>query len=551
MKGVYLALDQSKVYLDLTLKPTEFDSEIDHLALYDTITSGQYAKLFLFDDTLRQACHKANELFKAEQNELVKERIAERRDGEFSFRTAEGEMSASLSITAPYGGKLPGLAKIVATARDFGIVKGLGLRHIKEMLTELKQVEPGTTIDKVVAKGLPPKDGKSSRLQPLVPNALERVLRPQSMGGDRVDMRNLGDVICVKAGTEVLRRLPPTPGRKGYTVTNAELSATPGNWIDFKPGEGTVVSDHDENLLIAEIAGMPKFKDGNMFIDDTFICKGVNVGTGNIKYDGAVLVNGDVTEKMVIIASGDVTINGFVESATIQAGGDIIITEGAMGKVSDDATDYSTKLVAQGSIHLQHGQGLDILSFGDVSVGKQLAYSKIASAGSLTVGPVEQPNGNLFSCAVQVQGAVSAGTLGAISGSQLSIDFSHGFNALLERQDSMDELLQQLKRNNIRHKDKLDLIRSKFIPQDLQDKVDDAAKLFRNEANLLQWMQQKVEEVRQAKEEYQADIKLVAQKRLYPGVTVKLNNRTWRAEKEYGSALVSYEGHKWEYQPLL
>src|SRR5690606_36649932 len=145
----------------------------------------------------------------------------------------------------------------------------------------------------------------------------------------RVDMRHLGDVICVKAGTPLLRRTPPSQGRTGFTVRGESLQPTPGEWLTLKPGSGSLISPDDENLLLAEIAGMPKFNNGDMWVDETFVCKGVNVGPGNSNYDGAVIVNGDVTEKMIITDSGDVTINGFVESAIIQAGGDIIITQGA------------------------------------------------------------------------------------------------------------------------------------------------------------------------------------------------------------------------------
>ena len=61
----------------------------------------------------------------------------------------------------------------------------------------------------------------------------------------------------------------------------------------------------------------------------------------------------------------------------------------------------------------------------------------------------------------------------------------------------------------------------------------------------------KVEKMKQLKESYQQDIKLIANKRLYAGVVVKLNNRTWRAEREYGKAKVHYEGHQWNYDPLM
>lgn len=319
----------------------------------------------------------------------------------------------------------------------------------------------------------------------------------------------------------------------------------------MRPGEGISQSNTDENLYTAAITGMPKFQNGKMWVDETFICSGVNIGTGNVDYDGAVIVNGDVTEKMIINASGDVTINGFVESAQISAGGDIIITEGAMGKVNEDTTEFSTLLTADGSIHVQHGQGLNINCKGNITIGRQIAYSKIICAGSVTVGPIDNPNGNLFACDVQCNASVTAGTLGAVSGSQLTVDFSTGFNALLERKDTIDELLTQIKNNNIRHQDKFDLMRNKSIHPDLRKKFDEAEALLNNESQLLQWLEEKSENMRVSKDNYQNEIKLIANKKLYSGVSVKLNNRTWRAEREYGKAKVAYQGHQWSYEPLI
>jgi hypothetical protein len=363
-------------------------------------------------------------------------------------------------------------------------------------------------------------------------------------------MRNLGDIICVKIGTEVLRRMPPSNGRAGYTVTGDSIQSKPGEWLKFRPGEGTVLSNTDENLLLAEISGMPKFKDQKMWVDDTYICKGVNVGTGNVNYDGAVLVNGDITEKMEIIATGDVTVNGFVESATITAGGDIIITEGAMGKVNENNTSYSTVLRAKGSIHIQHGQGLDIKCEGNVSIGRQLAFSKVDCRGELSVGPVDKPNGNLFACNIFSQNKISAGTFGAVSGSNLTLDFSDGFNRLLERKDTLDELVKQIRQNFNRHQERMTIIDSKSVPQDMQQRVEEARELFKNETQLMHWLEQKVSEMAAAKESYQQNIMLVANKRIYPGVVVKLNNRTWRADREFSKAIVCFHSHQWHCEPV-
>ncbi len=551
MNGVKLSMDSQNKYLDLTLEPTDVPPTLEAKALLAYVKDSTFKNLFFFEEGVKNAADRLVQARTSGSSASIVERIAERRDAELKFEISEDSMFAMLSITAPYGGTIPSLPVLTAKAKQAGVLKGLGIKKLRICLEEANRAAPGAAIKRLIAKGLPPKTGKASKLKPLVANALDRILRPQETSEKRVDMRNLGDIICVKVGTPLLRRLPPGKGRSGVTVRGNIIPPVSGEWRPLRPGDGTVVSDSDENLLVAEIAGMPKFRDEKMWVDATFSCNGVNVGSGNVNYDGAVLVNGDVTEKMVITATGDVTINGFVDSATIQSGGDIIITEGAMGKVNEQATEYSTVLIAQGSIHIQHGQGLDITCNGNVTVGRQLAYSKIHCGGSVTVGPIDNPTGNLFSCEIQSQQAVRAGTLGAVSGSSLTIDFSTGFNTLLERKDTLDDLLACLQENNARHKDKVMLLQSKKIPRDLQKKFDEAMDLLNDEIQLMQWLQKKADLMKDNKEAYLANLKLIANKRLYPGVVVKLNNRTWRAEKEYGRAEIKYSGHQWEYEPIV
>ena len=57
--------------------------------------------------------------------------------------------------------------------------------------------------------------------------------------------------------------------------------------------------------------------------------------------------------------------------------------------------------------------------------------------------------------------------------------------------------------------------------------------------------------ISQAKQQYQEAAKLIANKKLYSGVSVKLNNRNWRSEREYDRAKVSYDMHQWKYEPLV
>ena len=551
MNGVTISFDKSRTYINIMLNPSEFTSEVDMREVRKQLESGETKRLYVSEKSLKSACDTANHYFKTGDGTVVQERIGERKNAEVEFRLPEDGMVANLVLTTPYGGKLPSLATVKSLAVKNRVVRGVSTKKIEAMLKAARNAAPGTVLEETIAKGLPARNGKNSKFVPLVPNALERVLRPQTNEGERVDMRNLGEVICVKVNTPVLRRTPPTKGRTGFDVKGNTIPAVQGEWIDFKMGTGTVVSDSDANLLMSSISGMPKYRDQIMNIDDTFICNGVNVGTGHINYEGAVLVNGDVTEKMQIKAAGDVTINGFVESAYIESGGDIIITEGAMGKVNDKQGDFQCRLVAAGSIHVQHGQGIDIQCSGDITVGRQLAYSRLRCGGAVIVGQIDKPMGNLFACDIISQDRIEAGTLGAVSGSTLKVDFSPGFNQLLERKDSLDELLRQIRENNLKHKEKIDLIQAKKIPKELQRKAAEALELFNNESALLEWLENKANDVKAAKEHYQADIKLIANKRLYPGVSAKLNNRNWRSEREYDRAKIHYDSHQWHYEPII
>lgn len=551
MKGISLEYDSDTQLLTLLARPNDMQSEITIDDVKALIEEAHYEALFLSAETLKSTCDKANLYYKTGDTSPISAVIAELRHAEVSFKISNDNLTASLILTAPYGGRLPTATNIRNLAHKARIKRGLGMRHIQKILEEASLAEPGKIFERIIAKGLPPRNGRNSRFIPLVPNALERILKPQTDDSDKTDLRNLGDVICVKKGAPVVRRTPPTEGRAGFDVRGSVLVPTPGEWLEFKMGKNTEISPEDENILISTLSGMPKYRELVMNIDDTFICNGVNVGSGHVTYDGAILVNGDVAEKMIVKATKDITINGFVESATIEAGGDIIITEGAMGKVTDNENGYACTLIAGGNIHVQHGQGLDIKAQENISVGRQMAYSRLKAGGSITVGRAPRPMGNLFACEIACRNKVEAGTLGAISGSTLKIDFSEGLREIEEKQMAIKEMLDQLRQNNTRHKEQLDIINNRICHKELASKVAEAKALFNNETALLNWLEVKALDLKRRKEEYLNRISLIANKRLYAGVSAKLNSRNWRSDKEFDRCVISYANHKWIYEPQV
>lgn len=545
--------------IGISLKTTQDRTEL--LAIIDPLLLGEFLdieELKSYIDTTEFSHYELSQELLKNLSEAVSVNASEgnvdeivlpigHRPVSFKILLSDDEMTATLRIETPDSGHLPSVQDVIIQAKQLEITRGLSKKRIKTVLEQAHEANPGKRHEQIIAKGLPARRGKDSFVKPLVPNALERILSPTKLEGDKVDMRNLGDILCVDAKQAVAERKAPTLGRTGFTVTNKALIADTGDWKEIKLGENTILSDKDENLILAKVAGQPRFVEGKMSIDETFISKGVNVGTGNIKYHGAVIVNGDVTENMKISSDGDVTINGFVESAMIRSGGDIIITQGATGKMNEE----DCQLIAKGSVFIEHGQGLDIIAGKDVKIGKQLAYSRVKCRGSVIVGKGDVPMGNLFASKIKCYSSVRAGTVGAVSGSQLHIDFSSGFKLFAGRLESLSELHKNLTSQNVDHEYKATLLSHKHIPDSLRDKVQKLTNEIEAERDLLKWLSSSLHEMKDRLEDYERNARVIANKELFPGVSVKMNKKIWESNKEYRRCRIILDGDNWKYDPIV
>jgi uncharacterized protein (DUF342 family) len=547
MKGVTLTINKAAKQLIATIDPLLVDDFLQPEAIEAFIHASEYKQFFVLKNAIASLCEQSNAAKKSKNVEELHQAVGEIRDASVSVTISNDQMSVEMTVESPYAGSVPTYEELLALLRQKGVNRGVSKKRMKNLLFQASEADSGIEFTDIVAIGLPAKDGKPSRMRSLFPNALDRILQPQEAGNNKVNMRNLGDILCVQAKIAVAEREPPGKGRAGYTVTDSPLNPNEGQWIPIKLGANTSISPQDENIIIAEVSGQPKFENDIMNVDNTFQSKGVNVGTGNINYDGAVIVNGDVTESMEVIAKGDITINGFVESATIRAGGDIIITEGAMGKMNEE----DCKLHAKGSVFVQHGQGLDIVANKNLNVRKQLAYSRVKCGGIVTIGEPDRPMGNLFASTIQCGSTLYAGTVGAVSGSSLIIDFSESVNTLNARYEAILTSLKQLRENNFDHQIKLRELHAKHIPNGLLNQLNKIDAVFESEKNLLKWLETVEQDLRQAKIDFEKNARVVAYKELFPGVSIKMNKRHWRSEKEYLKSVVSLEEGKWQHTPLI
>lgn len=543
-KGIKFSTRNNKRQLVLIIEPLLLETPLNAKALLQLIRHSPFSKYLISDNAILEVCDKLNANLAQNNMQSIECIIGEAKDAEIEVMITADKMFAELVISAPYAGRMPSMNELIAILNSNGVTRGIGKKRIKELLRQVSEKDPGILTTRVVAKGLPPKDGKDSYVVPSVPNVLERVLAPKVVADEKVDMRDFGELLCVEVNQVLAKRMPPSQGRSGFMVTGDIIESTPGQWKKIKLGQNVYIPETHENTVLARLVGLAKFSNGTISVDDVLTTKGVNVATGNIKYGGAVIVNGDVTEKMRIVCDGDVTINGFVESAYIESGGDIIITQGATGKMNE--TDCH--LIAKGSVFLEHGQGLHIDTGSNINVAKQLAYSNITCQGNLTVGQVNHPKGKLFGSSIVSHGAVTAGYIGAVSGSELSIDFTPGFERLQSKLDGMITLFKDLSTKNADHEIKISNINNRADSDSQREKKEELNKELELERVFLNWLRINMDEVRWQTEHYEQKIKVSANCNLYSGVAIKLGKASFKAAKQYPPGKVIYDETKWRYQ---
>ncbi len=230
-------------------------------------------------------------------------------------------MTAFLRVNGACGGTPIKGNDLLAALKEAQIVRGVKKQTLQKLLTASARLKPGEYLEVPIAAGKWPIPGEDSKLAYLVQDSKSRVLRPQERDDGTVDMRDLGKMITVQEGQPLAKRIPPTKGIEGFRVTGEILTTTPGRDMPIRLFPGSKYSAKDENVIVAEIAGMPILHPDGVEVDNALCMKSVTVATGHVDFEGSVVINGDVNSGMKVKATGSITVGGVVEMAMLEAGG--------------------------------------------------------------------------------------------------------------------------------------------------------------------------------------------------------------------------------------
>ncbi len=177
-------------------------------------------------------------------------------------------------------------------------------------------------------------------------------------------------------------------------------------------GKGTAFDKADRNLLRATANGMPVIKTNTVDIDPAISLRNIDVGTGHIKVKGSVVVNGNIESGMIVRATGSVTVGGFIESADVQAQGDIIVGQGIIGHVVEEGAKKACSVKTNGSIKSKYAQYSSLQAMQNIELELHSLNNTLMCVGDLSVLDPSGTKGTLSGGLTRVGGKITCSHLG-------------------------------------------------------------------------------------------------------------------------------------------
>jgi uncharacterized protein len=150
--------------------------------------------------------------------------------------------------------------------------------------------------------------------------------RPVEIDG-KVDYHSIGQIEFVVKGKILAITNEGSDGKPGVNIYGNVVPCKARKKVKLLSGPGCEIVDNGKKA-IASANGMPSIKDDRICVYPVHMVRGdVSIKTGNIEFDGDIVVEGNVKEGMKVVAGNNITINGDAADSTLISTGNIKISK--------------------------------------------------------------------------------------------------------------------------------------------------------------------------------------------------------------------------------
>jgi uncharacterized protein (DUF342 family) len=392
---------------------------LDAKALRRTLADAGYGEWFLFDDGLAEAvkCYTGG-------TDEFEARVGEKRNGSVEIEIVGNAMSAYANIFPAQGGAPVTPTEVVSALRESGVKHGIDEAAIALACAQNKASQV------TAAVGTPSKNGSDSTFEPLIDGTRSRTPRANEKG--LIDFRDLGAIPIVEPGQPLMRRIPATLGRDGCNVKGESIPSVPGLNFGFQePLIGVLVSPDDANLLVAACKGQPVMTQTGVSVEQIVQVEAVNMVSGNIDFDGTVIVEGEVMPGMKVRATGDIEVHSTVDGAELDADGNVTVHGGIIAHA---------RVRAKGSISAKFVENAHLHAGTVIAIEDAALQSELEATNQIQVGVKSPQKGLLAGGSARATMLIEAPILGAENSGLTTLMV--GVNPHLET--AYQELLQRI-----------------------------------------------------------------------------------------------------------
>ncbi|SES68033.1 hypothetical protein SAMN05660297_00219 [Natronincola peptidivorans] len=245
-------------------------------------------------------------------------------DGEALVEVSRDKLEAYITIKEAVGGKDISIEEAKKILVDHGVIYGIDEAMISNI------IQSKTFDNKIlIAKGQKPQNGENGKL--VYHFDVDKQHTPQLLEDGSVDFKHLNLINNVKKGQLLIEVIEPTDGIPGKNVLGEEISCLKGKPAKIIKGKNILEKD-DGLKIYAAVDGQVFFRDNKLEVSQVYEVPGdVDHSTGNIKFNGKVVVKGNIMSGFTVDADGDIEVNGVVEGATLIAKGSIVLNRGVQG----------------------------------------------------------------------------------------------------------------------------------------------------------------------------------------------------------------------------
>lgn len=248
-----------------------------------------------------------------------------------------------------------------------------------DVIEDLSRAKGKRGVPVLVAKGRLPGMGSDAKVEYFFETDPKPKIKVSEKDG-RVDYREAGVIQQVNEGQLLAVKTPALPGEAGISVTGVPITGKLGTDVPLLRGQGTRFEDEEKLRIVAEIAGSAKLRgNGEVEVSGRHIVDGdVDYETGNVRFNGSVIVKGAVRAGFEVVATHDVEVQGVVEDAVIHCGGNLFVRGGFIGQGKG-------LIQVGGETHIKFVEGQTVYGNRDVYIAEEIIHANIISGGRVIV----------------------------------------------------------------------------------------------------------------------------------------------------------------------